>query len=536
MSKEPNNIDRLVREKLDGFEMPPPPSVWNATEAAIVQSSGKKRFFLWFFLGLSFIAFLSVGLYYFTKVDSQETQLVEEKFSKEKTELISKNLETMKDKSDSENNISSGELKNNLAGNDQQEIDKNNAFQSQVVTNVSVKLNLEKQNSSRISRLGLDKSNQSKVSIQANSSTSNTSKAVRSPERKSILDLNSDVAKGNQQVDNINDLDKSNQPLNENGQLKLSIASNSNSNKSTRSSGTKSVFDSNSDVTKENQQVNNINDLATGNQFDSLPTTPVQLFTTKGKEPISIQPDENHQLKRSPFWKSFSIEGSIGMSTFKNHPSNAVDASFLNYLTQNASNQLSFDLRFGLNYHFTHHLSVQSGIHYNSSREDYGFDGLETTTYTYMDTISFTVDSVTMDTTYIINPILSDSTISVAKIGQNSYKIFTLPFQFAWSQTISKRGILEFAMGGSISLYGRNSGSVVVDNSKFAIAAENAYRTSGVLSLGGSIKYLHRFGDHHSVYIEPWAQFGLTNQSGPALNYESLRRRYGIRVGYRFYF
>ena len=112
----------------------------------------------------------------------------------------------------------------------------------------------------------------------------------------------------------------------------------------------------------------------------------------------------------------------------------------------------------------------------------------------------------------------------------------TLPFQFAWSQPISEKGRLELALGGAVTIFGRNSGSLINGDSTALIGADAGYKTTGLLSLGGSIKYLHRFGNHHSVYIEPWAQFGISNQSLPALTYESLRRRYGIRIGYRYYF
>ena len=506
MSKEPNNIDRLVREKLDGFEMAPPPSVWNSTEAAMLQSGGKKRFLLWFFLGTVVLAFLTVGVYYFTQGDSNKTQLAEEKTT----------LETTK------STEGKSTLKNNQA--EKTEIDADNDLQSNLGDKTDGKDGLESGDQTINSHSS------------GNSSASNQGDQFTQRAQTNSSNNNNNNNNTNSATTTTGTDSNSNIPFDEDGQSRTTNSANAKTVNGDGLNDGKSSNDPNTDTNSGKQHADKSNDFAEIHPLDSLATSPIQFFKTESKEPIASHFEEDSIPATTPFWKSISVEGSIGVSTFKNQPSKATDPEFSSYLLNTVSNQLSYDLRIGLNYHFTDRISLQTGIHYNASKENHAFESTETTTYTYMDTLSFSVDTFTMDTTYVIDTLSYDSTSTISMQGQNSYRIFTLPFQFGWSQPISKRGVLEFSLGGAISIYGRNTGSIIVDTSNFTVSAENGYHPTGMLSLGGSIKYLHSFGDHHSVYVEPWAQFGVTNQSSPALNYESFRRRYGIRLGYRFYF
>lgn len=285
------------------------------------------------------------------------------------------------------------------------------------------------------------------------------------------------------------------------------------------------ISQSGTDASSSNETVN------------SMPFFDIERFNQRSYHAITQIFEEDVLPKRTPFLKHLSVEGSIGYSQFTIQANkNSTDPLLAELLKNAASNQRSFDARLGLNYHFTPSVSFQTGLDYSSARENYTFESNETTTITYNDTISSYFDTTLNQTVYVIVPISIDSTVLVQNESQNFYKMLTLPFQFAWKTPVSKRGELEFALGGALSIYGRNTGNTIVDTSNYAIPSANAFHPKGILSVGGSIKYLHRFGMHHSVYIEPWARFGITNQSMPTLQYETRRNNYGIRVGYRFYF
>lgn len=473
MSKEPNNIDRLVREKLDGFEMTPPPSVWENTSASL-NTGRKKRLFLWFALGITALITLGTSAYYFSSEDTPTEQVAA-------TNVGSKTNNSIRKNAKEENNA------NLDAGNS----------------------SAKKDNLAADAKLSTNSGNPSNDLLKKDSGISINDKGDFST-KKSDTRANDFGNTGDQRT--LADQDQKDLSSKQNDSGKTDEL-NSQQNAHAHSAGSKHT---------EN--------------YSSLQTHPLQLL--KSEEPMLATNtiEEDSLPVPIPFWKSLSVEGAIGMSTFKNQAKKSTSPNLLEVLNNVASGQSSFDFRFGVNYHFTDRFSFQSGLHYNASKENYSFNSSEIVTYSYIDTISFTVDSTTFDTTYIINTIAYDSTIVTANDGRNSYRILTLPFQFAWSQPISARGVLEFSLGGAISIFGKNTGSVIVDQTNFSLDAQQGYHTTGMLSLGGSIKYVHRFGNHHSVYAEPWAQFGITNQSGPQISYESLRRRYGVRVGYRFYF
>ena len=141
-----------------------------------------------------------------------------------------------------------------------------------------------------------------------------------------------------------------------------------------------------------------------------------------------------------------------------------------------------------------------------------------------------------MDSVYVISPVSFTTTFYIDKLTENYFKLLTVPFQLAWKTNASEKSEFEFSLGGAVTVYGKNTGITTEQMGYGTIPTSEAYRTKGILSLGGSIKYLQRFGLHHALYIEPWARLGITSLSMPVLLYAVRRDHYGIRVGYRFYF
>lgn len=480
MSKEPNNIDQLVREKLDGFEMTPPPSVWKNTSAAL-GAGRKKRFFLWFFFGFVLIAGTGTGIYLMNDQTLKKTE------SAQQASNIKMNDST--------------EILKKLGRGHGRDIDLLNKESTSTPT----------ANGTRSSSID-PKTPNSKGPEKSATSFPGKRNQVSPDNSQNKTALNDDGFAATNDTDNSAD---ANNPSDKNDKL---------------SSSKKPIDD----------PVNNPLMTPTSNFLHTkgLPFKGIELFSIARPEPVRNHFDEDSLPLPIPFWKSLSVEGAFGISTFNIQASKkTTEPSLLEVLNNAASKQLSLDFRFGVNYHFGQQWSFQTGLEYSSSQEDYTYEIPETTTTYVMDTVSFTVDTASMDTTYIINVTSLEEQSFVQKTESNTYKLFTLPFQFAWTRSLGKRSSLEIGVGGAITLFGTNSGLVRYDQYDTLMAsAASAYHTSGMLSVGGSLKYMYRFSEHHSVYVEPWTRFGVTNQSTPNLQYETFRKNYGIRFGYRFYF
>lgn len=519
MSKEPNNIDRFIREKLDGFEMAPPTSVWESTSSALA-TGRKRRFFLWMLVALSTLGLLAVGMYFFVLDDER---LVVAQNEQQQTTESHQHEQAMGSKPINSQSLNGKKVEFGSSENSDEQNDSSipsNKYSSSNQTGAN-ELRSEKSNS-QTAKAGMSETT-------AGSSGRDSSKEKDSKAFGKRTDTNSSASLGGEKRRTHSE--GASAPTTgltpEQGTYRETASS-----KDKRSTATPGEKEG-SPTTLSGQSVSDSSCRAPNN----LPLNPAQLFSQPGGSLVFRNSEEELPAVKSPFWKAFSLEASFGASTFKNVPSaKLTDPSIASVLNNAATNQFSWDARFGLNYHFTDRFSFGGGIHYNASRENYTYKSEEITTYTIVDSITFTVDTSTWDTTYITHTSTYDSSTITSSVSQNTYTIFTLPFQFSWTQPISPRSALEFSLGGAVSIFGKNTGVVLPDTSNFAINAQEGYHTSGMLSLGGSVKYLYRFGNHHSVYVEPWLQLGITNQSTPALNYESLRRRYGIRIGYRFYF
>ncbi len=509
MSKEPNNIDRLIREKLDGFEMTPPESVWTSTSSAL-SAKRRKRFFIWFMLGFGALL-IAGGMYFFIPETGKSEELVAQ--------------HTQKDSSKEKMETSGVE-----EGVDETPMDDIDSDAVTVQTTPSTKMDTSKLSESNSTNDAFNPTYSSKKSnAKTKSSGSNDSK-VDEQKGLSLNQTNDNKVSKPEGVEGQNFSTK-----NESGSGN-ELSMDASSDKQTSSAG----ISTSTKRTETDGQTSSSSIIPSPDSSElrgSLPLNPIMPIPQPKGMLVSFEQEHTPPFVKSPFWKAFSLEASMGVSSFRNIPSSeGIDPLILTALNNAASDQFSLDARFGVNYHFTDRFSFGSGLQYNASRENYQYKSEEVVPYTVVDSITYTVDTSLFDTTYITHTSVYDSSIIASGVSLNTYRIFSLPFQFNWTQPISPRSALEFSVGGAVSLFGTNTGVVLPDTSDFTIDAQEGYHTSGMLSVGGSMKYLYRFGNHHSVYVEPWIQLGVTNQSTPALNYESVRRRYGIRVGYRFYF
>lgn len=471
MSNELNNIDQRLREQLDGFEMTPPTDVWTKTEAAIAAGRSKRRFYGWFFLGSILIALLTIGIFSLNNPAVPSSKLNQQKSLAEKSDSNKKQT-GRGDRSEEINLLEDGSFKTNVSKGEL------GTFNSSV----------KKSNGNTLQNAEANSSN-----IQFDPSVHGTS------------------------------------PKGENSSAQLDRSSKQGQDVRLP------LFDKNS----EQLYKNNTTSLLTESQYLNTNILPLRSFAYfKSASGTLIDPsiEEDSLPALIPFWKSLSFEASFGMSTFSIVPSKqTTEPEFASLLMNASTGRLGYDGRLGINYHFSPVISFQTGLEYSYSKENYAYTKAEISTYSYMDTVSFSIDSVTMDTTYVINSVSYDSTTISSHEDKNTYLFLSIPFHFAWHQQIGVRGELEVAIGGAISLYGRNSGAVIADANNFVLSSQEGYHVSGMFSVGGSLKYLHHLNDRHAVYIQPWARFGVTNQSTPSLPYETFRNSYGLRFGYRFY-
>lgn len=481
MSKEPNNIDRLVREKLDGFEMAPPASVWNNTSAAL-KSRRKRRIILWSFFGLLMLTGAGTGVYLTINEQANDADRSQHATTTTKKHPTSRIKTLVPIDLDSLNN------------------------RSNTTSDITKKTN-GTTTSSALSDTPTSYTNAAKNKTLLTSAKQHELTPDNS-RKKSVFNVN-----GFNSSETSGKRSHKNNLTNENEQL---------------SSREKSQdFTQNEPLTTP---------MSLFHQPSALPFKSTELFVTKSPEIATNRFEEDALPAAPPFWKAFSFEGSFGISLLKNQPNkNATDSVFYNLINSAATARRSYDFHFGANYHFTPRVSFQTGLDYSSEREDYSYKKEQITIVTYLDSTILSIDTVTMDTTYNYFDVISEQTEIIDKKEPNNYKMVSIPFHFAYSKPIGIRGELEIAFGGSLTIFGKNTGTLIVDPSNYTVAAQNGYHTKGMLSLGGSLKYIYRFGLHHAAYVEPWVRFGITNQSTPTLSYESVRNKYGIRFGYRFY-
>lgn len=475
MSHEPNNIDQLLRERLEGFEMAPPADVWTNTSAVLNASRRKRRMFMWLFLSIGAVVLLLGGLWYFNGTPA-ENRLAKEA-------LTSTDSDTKALKQVQSNSEQAGQNRRETAEIGNESSDQSTAEPSrQGVVNPKAHSNSVDRNQS----LATNKKGKSHSKVEPN----HYQVAGNGPSRYGVTPPPSSVT-----------------PI-----------SNGGDHSDTR-------------VPMANALVNeNLAPMVIG----SLPIMDVSSFPI-GDYSLATSSFSKVAIEPSSFWKRFSVEGSIGFSSYRITASDPIDSTVLPFANA-TSRRHSFDARLGVNYHFKKGFSLQTGLECSAAKENYRFISEETTTMTYNDTISSYFDTTLNQTVYVIGPVSFDTTIMVETATQNYYKLLTLPFQFAWKMDLNPRSELEFALGGAVSIYGKNDGYTIQNASNTTIPSSEAYRTTGILSLGGSVKYIHRFGVHHSVYVEPWARIGITNMSTSMLPYDTRRNQYGIRVGYRFYF
>jgi len=520
MSKEPNNIDRIMREKLDGFEMTPPASVWESTSASL-NAGRKKRFFLWFFVAFVFIAALGTSLYFFSDEESSDEQLALNQKTEKSSEIHRQGM----------NKKASNESDTTLNSTEAESVKNKNASNQTVGINENASTKSDKNSGNDL--LG----NESENSTKASHSAGSNRKSVKNdhnpnevtPKRNSGSNsislgesLESDLAVGN----------KSGRT----GGEERTMLSDENSDSNRKSASNKS------DNLLGNPESGETNDRSV-EQTKSTDSEHIEILPTRPAKPFSAV-EASINLKTSsqkllfppvPFWKSFSLEGAVGVSTFSNSPvKKSTNDSLINALQNASSQRNSLNFNLGINYHFNAKMSLQTGLEYSRANESYINYTTELTTFQYFDSIATGFDSISGDSIYLVITITDSTEVSVPNTQQNSYTVLTIPFHFGWTQSVGVRSKLMFALGGDLTIYSRNNG-VVLQNLNNTIPLQNAYKNTGILSLGGSIKYLYYFKSRHAVYIQPWAQFGITNQGTSTLNYESLRRRYGVRVGYRIH-
>ncbi len=475
MSHEPNNIDQLLRERLEGFEMAPPADVWTNTSAVLSASRRKRRMFVWFFLSIGALVLLIGGLWYFNGTPS-ENRLAKEA-------LTSTDSDTKA-------------LKQAQSNNEQ-----------------------TRQNGRETAELGNESSDQS-TAESSRQAVVNTKGHTNSVDRNQSLATNK------------------NAKSNGNGGSKYYQVAGNEPSRSETTPPPSSVRPTPTDGIASDTETPDVR-VAKDENFGSstigiLPLIDVSPFPIRD---YSLAPSSFSKVVIEPtlFWKRFSVEGSIGFSSYRIRSAETTDTAGVPFVNA-SSGRHSFDTRLGVNYHFNKGFSLQTGLEYSAAKENYRFIGETTTTITYNDTVSSYFDTTLNQTVYVIEPVSYDTLILVQKETVNDYKLLSVPFQFAWKMNLNPRSELEFALGGAVSIYGKNTGYTIQNASNTAITSAEAYKTAGILSLGGSVKYLYRFGLCHSVYVEPWARIGITNLSTSMLSFDTRRNQYGLRVGYRFYF
>ncbi|MFK7786296.1 MAG: hypothetical protein AB8B56_14345, partial [Crocinitomicaceae bacterium] len=439
MSKEPNNIDRLVREKLDGFEMTPPPGVWENT-AASLNGGRRKRFFLWFVLSFVFLTAFGTSIYFFTAQNDETEQLAV-------NNAIGQKEKSNQGSSDEESHLNST---NNASSSDNNDSDVNNTSESYSTNDNSMDSSSENSNeNTTVDSDGNSTSSGGGGSSQKQHADKSDSNGQRSSDGRNMRatsdkDGSNDQRSSDSENQQASSSEKSGgdqnaksdrrtpNPLTYKGSKKDgdNLANSRTSNGDTEKKGSGNLSDQRTDSQSSsgNGAQNNVANSSETNSTEndrSLPIRPAQEFVSDEPSIANDKIEAKPLNVSAPFWKAFSLEGAIGMSTFRNITKSDTSSNLLSALNAASSGEQSLDLRFGVNYHFTNRLSLQSGVHFNASKENYSYDGEQLQTFFVLDTISFSIDTSLMDTTWVVDTNIFDSTIMATNTVLNRYRILT---------------------------------------------------------------------------------------------------------------
>ncbi|MCH2224650.1 MAG: hypothetical protein MK066_07770 [Crocinitomicaceae bacterium] len=475
MLEDNKHIDQKIKQKLEGFSMTPPEAVWNEIAPTIQQ----KRFgSIWFYIvGLAFIIG-GVGYILFpvTNLASQNNYASLENVEKSTSVNLNKN-----DYDNKANKLKS------------EHVERSNENRTKHDNTNSDNIDLKERSSENQKLNNALKSNYTSTIYPKSNNNTYDSAEITSLRRNRI----------NTNLNN--------------------SSSDSNKNHAEMSSHYETGM-----TTDENNSSHlpNSNLVSIGN----LPINSINSTSPELAQPSSNFIGNN---KANPFKNRLSIDLSTGIQTFRTSSMNVNDSVLEQELKTSNSNQLGYDFNASLNFSLTKQFSVFTGINYSNLKKEVNQTSSEIQTFYTLDSIGYVFDSTTMSLVEVFYETPYDSSVISFHKESITYRMLTIPFGISWEKNLSTRSSLDCSFGGELSIYGKYSGNILSNTNP----ANTTYKKAGVLSFGGSIKYFYHIKSQHSLYIEPWAQFGITNLNIPnSIPFDQRLYKSGIRLGYRFQF
>ena len=95
---EPNNLENLIKEKLNSREIQPSSQAWDRLDAMLssTETKKKKSYFNWWAIAASFVGFVAVGTYFYNQntieINSNPVVTIENKIQKEELDVENKTI------------------------------------------------------------------------------------------------------------------------------------------------------------------------------------------------------------------------------------------------------------------------------------------------------------------------------------------------------------------------------------------------------------------------------------------------------------
>ena len=481
MSDKNKHIDELIRQKLDGFEMKPPASVWTDTKAEINRKGGNRLFFIIF---LGFIMIGVLGSFYFFRDDNQQDTMGTDNAKAQRIESTNDSIEL------NQNSIAySKNAETKL-------ISKSSTGETNNVSKVNTGVFIE--------AIGSSNDEGGKISDDTHHSSTSISNANSANDVVALnYGNNSDGANSSMVNDPITDHDA------------VSAISGENSE----------FIRATSDLDLTGSEHSNREDVSDLLKTRIIEENPFKLPKNLASSIIAYKNSKinNHR---------FLADLSYGMSTFRIQPSKSAPTELSSLLANSATNRMGYDISLGINARLWRGLSLYGGVNYSKLSETVETNDSTFLIESYLDTTGSYWDSVSMEVVYV-TVAMYDSTSVLATPSSNSYEFVRIPFGLSWTHGLSTRSDIEFRFGGLISVYSKHQGRVIANQNGSSILASTAYRTNGVLSITGAFRYIYHIQARHSLYIEPWISHSASLFSLPNLNYQSRLVNGGVRIGYR---
>lgn len=535
MLDKQKHIDDAVKDKLDGFELSPPPEAWGAIQAA--SSSNRKKGLWIFFTGLA-VGIVVLGVWYFTQSSTSTSDQVQS---------IAENAEVLNDTNSKDNVNHSDNMASTVSGNNaldaskaDKEMQTTNNNQEVSAANASTSAGNEKPTYNAVSSSA---ANSSSSASSNTAGTTNTSKNGLGSSSKPNDAETSGTSQNNSSANSTGSTSNQNSNSNRFGHKNTSTGSSSGqqpattaANDASNSAGSSQKSSSGSGNSQPPINMVAENNVSTPSKLAMkmivLAALPIDL--EMGDLPMASGTSMSSHGRVFPRWRAHL---GFGLNSFSQQFDKAMaNNGVVENLEQNSIQSSGISADAGIAYYFTPGLYAETGYNYKSFSESYSFAYTDSATTYQIDTVGAYQDSVTGDTIYITDSTAMTNYLAVDGYQENFYKTHSIPLMLGYTFQVGRRWNFDVSGGVNVSIFSKFSGRAIENQDYDLIDLENSHKKAGLLSARAMIRANYLFGEKHGVFVGGSLSKHLSSFNNSNLFYDRKLRFAGLTAGYRIIF